>query len=206
MANEGLCAIAFTASKPFVVPAGGTKPLFGTNPMAFAWPRRDAEPLVFDMATAAMARGEIMIAVREGHDLPHGVGIDEDGRPTTDPKAVLEGGMLPIGGYKGSALAMMIELLAGALIGENLSVEAGAADNDDGGPARGGELMLAIDPARFGDADAWCDHGETLFGHMLAQPGVRLPGDRRYANRARALEKGVTVPAPLHDQIVELAR
>ncbi len=205
LAKEGLCAFAFTASKPFVVPAGGNKPLFGTNPMAFAWPRRDGEPLVFDMATAAMARGEIMIAAREGHDLPPGAGIDRDGHPTTDPNAVLEGGMLPMGGYKGSALAMMVELLAGALIGENLSVEAGAADNDDGGPARSGELMLAIDPAHFGDADDWCDHGEILFGHMLAQPGVRLPGDRRYANRIRAQETGVTVPIALYDQIVELA-
>ena len=205
LASEGLCAFAFTASKPFVVPAGGNKPLFGTNPMAFAWPRPGRAPLVFDMATAAMARGEIMIAAREGHDLPPGTGVDADGQATTDPNAILAGGMSPMAGYKGSALALMVELLAGALIGENLSVEAGAADNDDGGPARGGELMIAIDPARFGDAAGWAEHGEVLFENMLAQSGVRLPGDRRYANRARTPDDGVIVPTGLHDQIVDLA-
>jgi delta1-piperideine-2-carboxylate reductase len=173
--------------------------------MAFAWPRPGRAPLVFDMATAAMARGEIMIAAREGHDLPPGTGVDADGQATTDPNAILAGGMLPMAGYKGSALALMVELLAGALIGENLSVEAGAADNDDGGPARGGELMIAIDPARFGDAAGWAEHGEVLFENMLAQSGVRLPGDRRYANRARTPDDGVIVPTALHDQIVDLA-
>lgn len=202
IAEAGLVGFACTAFKPSVAPAGASEPLFGTNPMAFAWPRRNARPMVFDMATAAMARGEIMIAARDGHDLPPGVGLNKNGEPTTDPQAVLEGVMLPFGGYKGSNMAMMIELLVAALIGERFSFEAAEADNNDGGPPRGGEFLLAIDPARLGaeDADA---HAESFFARYTAMEGTRMPGDRRYANRDAA-EGGINVPQSTIDKVNEL--
>lgn len=204
LAAEGLCAFAFTAFKPAVAPAGGSRPLFGTNPMAFGWPRPGKNPVVFDQASAAMARGEVMIAARDGHELPPGVGVDEDGNPTTDPDAILKGALLPFGGHKGSSIAMMVELLVAGLIGEAFSFEAAERDNNDGGPPQGGELMLAMDPGRFGDADGWADHAEALFGEMTAQEGVRLPADRRYANRQRTLKEGITIPESLHSTIMEL--
>ena len=209
LARDGLVAFACTSTLPFAAPAGGAKPLFGTDPVAFAWPRKDGPPVVFDMATTAMARGEVMIAAREGHDVPLGVGLDAEGQPTRDPKAILEGGvMLPFGGYKGSAISMMVELLAGALIGEVFSFQAGAADNRDGGPTRGGEFILAIDPARTSGGADWIGQGEALFQQMLetgTSPGaVRLPGDRRYANREKTPRDGVAIPGALYDKIVEL--
>lgn len=186
LAAAGLCAIAMTAYKPAVAPAGAAKAFFGTNPIAFGWPRKKGPPMVFDQATAAMARGEVMLAARDGRTLPPGVGLDRNGAATTDPKAILDGGvLLPFGGYKGSAIAMMVELLASALIGERFSYEAGEADNNDGGPPRGGEFILAIDPARCGDADGWLAHSEAFFERITAIEGVRLPGDRRYSNRSR---------------------
>ena len=125
LAREGLVVFAFTSYTPSVAPAGSSRAFFGTNPMAFAWPRRDAPPMVFDQASAAMAKGEVMIAARDGHELPTGVGMDASGAPTNNPQAILDGGtMLPFGGYKGSAIAMMIELLAGGLIGQVFSFEA----------------------------------------------------------------------------------
>lgn len=205
LAQEGLCAFAFTAFKPAMAPAGGSKPLFGTNPMAFGWPRPGKNPVVFDQATAAMARGEVMIAARDGHELPPGVGVDADGNPTTDPDAILKGALLPFGGHKGSSIAMMVELLVAGLIGEAFSFEAAVRDNDDGGPPQGGELMLAMDPSRFGDADGWAAHAEALFSEMTAQEGVRLPADRRYANREESLRDGVTIPDSLHTTIQELS-
>jgi delta1-piperideine-2-carboxylate reductase len=205
LAEDGLCAFAFTAFKPSVVAAGGRTPIFGTNPMAFGWPRPGRDPMVFDQATAAMARGEVSIAARDGRTLPDGVGIDADGKPTNDPNEVLKGALLPFGGYKGSALAMMIELLVAGLIGERFSFEAAAADNNDGGPPRGGELMLAIDPARFGDAEGWAAHSEAFFDRLLADEGVRLPGDRRRRNRAKSLVEGVEVQAELHAKLESLA-
>ena len=196
LAEAGLCAIAMTAYKPVVAPAGSRKALFGTNPVAFGWPRKSGPPVVFDQASSVMARGEVMIAAREGRTVPIGVGLDRAGEPTTDPQAILDGGvMLTFGGYKGSSIAMMVELLASALIGERFSFEAEVADNNDGGPARGGEFLLAIDPARCGDTDGWLDHSESFFETMLGLDGVRLPGDRRHANRSKLLE--AELPAEL---------
>lgn len=204
LAAQGLCVFAFTAFKPAVAPAGGSKPLFGTNPMAFGWPRPGGNPVVFDQASAAMAKGEVMIAARDGHELPMGVGVDANGTPTTDPNAILKGSLLPFGGHKGSCIAMMVELLVAGLIGESFSFEAAARDNNDGGPPQGGELMIAMDPDRFGDANGWARHADGLFEEMTAQEGVRLPADRRYGIRQRTLKEGVTIPESLHTTIMEL--
>lgn len=205
LARHNLVAFAFTAYKPALAPAGSTQPLFGTNPMAFGWPRGDKPPMVFDQASAAMARGEIMIAARDGHELPPGVGIDSDGNPTTDPDAILEGGaILPFGGHKGSAIAMMVELLVAGLIGQDFSFEAALNDNNDGGPPRGGELMIAIDPAHCGDPEGWLQHAETFFQRYCSLQGTRLPADRRYANRLKHTENGVRVRTDLRDKVVGL--
>jgi len=206
LAELGLAALAVTSSPPYVAVAGGRTPFFGTNPMSFAWPRKDGPPVVFDQASSAMARGEIQIAARDGNTVPDGVGIDADGEPTNDPARILAGAQLAFGGYKGSSIALMIDLLAGPLIGEVCSFEAGEQDNQDGGAATGGELIIALDPSRFGAGEDAISHGERLFARMLAQDGVRLPADRRYAARARTPEHGIEVPRSLYDTIEELAR
>ena len=208
LAEAGLVAMAFVNSPPYMAPAGGKRPFFGTNPMSFAWPRpagdgRTGGAMVWDQASSAMARGEIQIARRDGHALPPGAGLDRDGNPSTDPAAVLEGAQLPFGGYKGAAIALMVDLLAGPLIGEVSSAEAGEADNGDGGPATGGELILALDPTRFGADDAVA-RGERLFEQLLGLEGTRLPGDRRVAARARTPAEGVEIPASLHGTILGL--
>jgi len=205
LAEQGLCAFAFTAYMPCVAPAGGSKPFYGTNPMAFGWPRKNGRPMVFDQASAAMARGEIMLAQLAGKQVAEGVGLDREGNSTTDPGAILEGAQLAFGGHKGAALALMIELLVGPLIGERSSIEAAAADNGDGGPARGGELLLAIDPRRFGDPDHWAEHAEALFASLLEQPGTRLPSDRRYHGREQTRQHGIEISSTLFTEIHTLA-
>jgi len=204
LADDGLCAMAFTASYPYVAPAGGIKPLFGTNPMGFAWPRKDGPPLVFDQASSAMARGEIQIAARDGHSVPETAGIGPAGETTRDPNVVLQGAQLGFGGYKGASLAMMVELLAGPLIGEFLSIEAKEDDAGKGGPPKGGELIIALNPAKFGDADGFLDHGEKLFKAILEQDGTRLPGARRFVERQKTAKTGIEIPQSLYDEIVEL--
>ncbi|MEM9139858.1 MAG: Ldh family oxidoreductase [Pseudomonadota bacterium] len=205
LADEGLAAMAFVNAPPYVAPAGGTKRFFGTNPMAFAWPRPGGGTMVWDQASAATARGELQIMKRDGHLAPDGAGVDKDGNPTNDPAAILEGAQLPFGGYKGGAIALMVDLMCGPLIGEVTSQQAGAEDNGDGGPATGGELILAFDPARFGGGDA-LERGESLLLGMLAMDGVRLPGDRRHAARAKTPVDGIEVPASLHETIQGLLR
>lgn len=203
IAERGLIALACTAYKPAIPPAGGSKPLYGTNPLAFGWPRPGREPMVFDQASSVMARGEVMIAARDGKALPDGVGIGPNGQKTTDPNEVLKGALLPFGGYKGASIALMIELLVGPLIGERTSIEALNADLNDGGPPRGGEFLLAIDPSRFGNVDGWADRAEALFAEILSQDGVRLPGDGRRSRRQRIQNDGVTVPKKLYMSILE---
>ena len=208
LAAQGLVAFAFTAAMSYVAPAGGSKPLYGTNPMAFAWPRAGHPPLVFDQASSASARGEIQLHLRDGSPLPTGWAIDAEGHPTTDPAAALAGAQLPFGGYKGAAIALMIELLAGALIGEVFSFEASEQDNDDGGPPIGGEFMIALDPARcvgYDHQPAQLAHAEQLFAKILAQGGTRLPSDRRYAARQRTPTEGITMPRALYEELQRLA-
>ena len=136
LAEESLVGIACTAYMPSVAPAGATKPLFGTNPISFAWPRPGKTPVVYDMATATMAMGEVQVAARDGHKVPLGTGLNKEGELTTDPSKIANGGvLLPFGGYKGSAISMMIELLSAGLVGDLFSFEAKEEDNKDGGPA-----------------------------------------------------------------------
>jgi delta1-piperideine-2-carboxylate reductase len=185
IAAQGLIGMACVCYMPFVAPHGGREPLFGTNPISFAWPRPGKDPMVIDMATAAMAQGEVQIAAREGHAVPLGTGLDLHGKLTTDPNEILKGVLLPFGGYKGSALALMVELLAAGAVGERFSFEAAQADNKDGGPPRGGEFMLAISPELLAGPN-WAEHCEAFFRRFDAIEGSRLPGARRHENRLSA--------------------
>ncbi len=183
IAEAGLVGFACTSYKPSVAPAGATKPLFGTNPISFAWPRPGKTPVVYDMATASMAMGEVQVAKREGHKVPSGTGLNKEGKQTTDPGEIADGGvLLPFGGYKGSSIAMMVELLAGALIGEWFSFETKQHDNNDGGPPKGGEFILAISPEKMA-GPGWDKHADQFFNKMSGMDGVRLPGERRHKNR-----------------------
>ena len=196
IAEQGLVAFACTSYKPAVAPAGATKPLFGTNPISFAWPRPGKTPVVYDMATASMAMGEVQVAKREGHKVPLGTGLNKEGKETTDPGEIADGGvLLPFGGYKGSGIAMMVELLAGALVGDNFSYETAAKDNKDGGPPSGGEFILAISPDKLSGND-WNKHSNEFFEKMKSMEGVRLPGERRHKNR---LDKG---PRNINEELV----
>ena len=196
IAEQGLVAFACTSYKPAVAPAGATKPLFGTNPISFAWPRPGKTPVVYDMATASMALGEVQVAKREGHKVPIGTGLNKDGKETTDPGEIADGGvLLPFGGYKGSGIAMMVELLAGALVGDNFSYETATKDNNDGGPPSGGEFILAISPDKLSGND-WNKHSNEFFDKMKSMDGVRLPGERRHKNR---LDKG---PRNINEELV----
>lgn len=182
IAAEGLIGLACTAYKPVVAPAGGKQPLFGTNPISFAWPRPGRDPVVFDMATAAMALGEVQIAARDGRRVPPGTGLDSDGAPTTDPNEIVKGTLLPFGGHKGSAIALMVELLSAGATGELFSFEAGETDLDDGGPTRGGVFMLAISPEHLA-GPGWAEHCDEFFRRYDEIQGARLPGSRRHTNR-----------------------
>lgn len=205
LTERGLAALIVTPSHSWVAPEGGSKPLLGTNPIAFGWPRRQQSPYVFDFATSATARGNIAVHELAGKSIPLGWGVDASGAPTTDPAAVLQGAMLTFGGHKGSALSTMIELIAGPLIGDMTSMASTAFDAGHRAAPSHGELVIAFDPAVLGGAeDATNDaRAEALFSALVDQ-GARLPSQRRYEARARSLHEGVRVSRRLYDRILGL--
>jgi LDH2 family malate/lactate/ureidoglycolate dehydrogenase len=196
LAQAGLVCWSYVVGQCAVAPHGGTEKLMGTNPIGFGWPRPSGPPFVFDLSTSVVARGEVEMKRLAGEQLPYGWGIDPQGQPTTDPASALSGALLPFGGYKGSALSMMVELIAGPLIGEMTSRQVAALGHKDGGPPPGGELFIAIDPAGLGGQSA-----ESFFENALSQPGLRLPSDRRLAARARSMAHGINISADLLTQV-----
>ncbi|QBK32436.1 Ldh family oxidoreductase [Roseitalea porphyridii] len=192
-AGDGLIAFSVVNSFRCTVPHGGDSPLFGTNPVAFAVPRQGEEPLVFDMATSAIPNGDVQIAARAGQQLPGGVAVDANGAPTTDPDAVLNGGaLLTFGGHKGSALSMMVELLAAGLTGGHFSHEFDWSGHDGAQTPHTGQFVLLIDPQHAGGRP-FGDRVETLIKDMRFAGVQRLPADRRYRNRRRAEQQGIHI-------------
>ena len=190
----GLAAMVMCPSYASVAPAGGNKPLLGTNPFGFGWPRPGQPPYVFDFATSVVARGEIELHRRAGKKLPEGWAIDKVGQPTTDPEAALAGAMLPFGGHKGSAIGTMIELLAGIMIGDMTSPEALAFLGGTNLAPFHGELIIAFDPESFakGRPGSPFDRAEVLFDAIVGQ-GARLPSQRRFAARRISQAEGITL-------------
>lgn len=200
IAALGLIGLGVTNSPPNIAPYGGWRPLFGTNPMAFAAPRRGQPPLVIDQATSVVTKVSLVAAARAGAALPADWALDAEGRPTSDPEAALKGSMQAFGGMKGVGLALMIDLLAAGLTGANFSKDASPYARADGPPPGVGQFFIAFDPNAF--APGFLDRIEELTCVMLEQEGVRLPGDRRLAARERAAREGVMVDDELMARIV----
>jgi len=205
IAEAGLVGLAFGNSPAAMPMWGGKRALFGTNPIAAAFPRRGAPPMVVDLSLSEVARGKLMVAAREGKPIPPGWALDKDGNPTTDPKAGLEGMMLPAGGAKGAMLALTVELLACALSGSAFGFESDSFFTEEGRPTRIGQAFLAIDPDALAGREVFLDRVETLVAAMLADEGVRLPGDRRRANRERIAKEGIALAPDLAAKIRALA-
>jgi delta1-piperideine-2-carboxylate reductase len=182
ISEAGLVGLTTVSYLPWVAPAGGKTPIFGTNPMGFSWPRAGKNPVVIDMATSSMAMGDVMIAARDGHEVPIGTGLSASGELTTNAAEIAKGVLLPFGGHKGSAIALMVELLSGPLVGETFSYETQESDNADEGPARGGQFILAISPDILSGKNC-TDQTERFFEKYDAINGTRLPGAKRHKNR-----------------------
>jgi delta1-piperideine-2-carboxylate reductase len=204
-AREGFVAMAMINSMSSVVPHGGTKKLYGTNPMGFAVPRGGYDPVVFDQASSGWSNGDVQIARREGRQLPDGIGVDSDGKPTTDPNAVLEGGaLLPFGGHKGSSIAMMMEIMGAALAGGDYSFEIDWSQHPGAATPHGGQTYILIDPDR-GNSRPFTSRIEVLIDAIHDAGQQRLPADRRYANRRAAERDGIPLKGEDWVRLQELA-
>jgi (2R)-3-sulfolactate dehydrogenase (NADP+) len=207
VAAAGMVGLAFSNAPAAIMAWGGKRPLFGTNPVAAVFPRKERNPLVVDLSLTQVTRGRIMLLAKEGKPIPEGWGMDEDGNPTTDAQKILVGGSLhAVGGLKGTMLALVVELLCCALTGAALSHEVESIHLNDGAPMRLGQAFLVVDPAALAGSDVYFERVETLVAVMLEDDGVRLPGDRRHALAARAAQDGIEISSGLEKQLRELAR
>ena len=194
--EAGMVGLGFANSPAAMPAAGGAHPIFGTNPVAAIFPRREGVALMIDLSLSEVARGKLMVAAKEGRPIPLGWAIDAQGRPTTDPKAGMEGSMLPIGAAsspKGAMLALVVELLVTALIGANFGFEASSFFVDEGNRPRIGQTFIVIDPGALAGREGFLDRVEVLVREMLRDVGVRLPGARREALLRTAQANGIDV-------------
>ena len=206
VAEAGMVGVAFTNSPAAIPPWGGKTPLFGTDPVAFAFPRKSGDPLVIDLALTTVVRGKIMLAMQKGEKIPEGWALDREGKPTTDPKEAIEhGSLFPIGGAKGAMLALAFELVCAALTGSAIGPEADSFFVEKGNKPRIGHAFLAIDPAALTGHERYFERVEAVISAMLADEGVRLPGARRFASEKKMRAGGIEIPDDLLAKIEKLA-
>lgn len=197
LADEGLIAIAVVNALKLIVPHGGDKPIFGTNPMSFACPRENAAPIVWDQSSSVVALMDIKMAAAEGHMLDVYGGLDAEGNITKDPKAITDTlSLLPFAEHKGTGIALMVEILGAALAGGTLSMDTQDKEAVGALNVKPGVTVIALDPARFGNP-SFLAQVTRVADAITEMPGARVPGDGRQAKRAKAETDGVTVSAAL---------
>lgn len=204
LAERGVIALMVANSPAAMAPWGGNRPLFGTDPIAFATPLEGGDPIVVDVSLSKVARGKIMAAAQKGEAIPEGWALDKDGRTTTDPKAALGGTMVPLGDAKGTALALMVELLCAGLTGANYGYEASSFFEAEGLAPGVGQLLIAIDPAAFGPGAM--ARFSVLACEIESMNGTRLPGRRRQELRGRLKAEGISVDEGLLTSIQAIGR
>jgi (2R)-3-sulfolactate dehydrogenase (NADP+) len=204
LAEKGLVGLLFANTPKAIAPWGGQKGLFGTNPIAFAVPRKDKDPMVIDLALSKVARGKIMVAKRDNKPIPEGWALDAAGQPTTDPVAALSGTMVPMGDAKGAALVLMVEILSAALTASNFGFEASSFFEAEGTSPGVGQLLLAFAPNPLA-GEQFFARVEYLFEEILSQNETRLPGERRLALRKKAAEEGLHLTEEQYIQLQKLA-
>ena len=203
LAMAGLLGIGFTNAPASIAPWGGTKAVIGTNPFALGVPGVEQQAaFVIDQSASVVAKSEIMKRARDGDAIPEGWALDEAGQPTEDPAAALKGTMLPSGGYKGFSAGLLVEVMAAALTGASLGLEASPFSGTKGGPPRTGQCFIALDPGHYSDGTFAENIGKLCLA-IGEQDGARLPGSRRIANRRQIEVDGIQVEDSLLQKIFQ---
>ncbi|MET0173673.1 MAG: Ldh family oxidoreductase [Agrobacterium vaccinii] len=199
-ADQGLVAFMVANAPASMAPWGGIKPLYGTNPIAFAAPVEGADPLVIDLALSKVARGRIMAARQKGETIPDDWALDSSGRPTTDPDEAIKGTMSPAGDAKGAALALMVEVMAAGLTGGNFGFQASSLLDDTGTAPSLGHTIIAIDPTIAGD-HVFAKRLALMAAEIEGQENARLPGRRSQGIRKQSLENGIVIDDDIMTEI-----
>ncbi len=204
-AEAGFIALTMVNSRPWMTAWDGTKKMLGTNPVAFACPRTEGPPVIWDQASSMMSQGDVLLHAAAGRPLPLGVGVDADGQPSMDANVVLrDGALLPFAGPKGSSIAFMVEVLVGAFCGGRFGFEDRSGSVPGAVTSNTGQFLLLLDPGT-NDSD-FPRRTEHLLAEMAARGSKRFPGDRRYERRREAQRVGIPVPSNLLQQLERYAR
>ena len=211
--TQDMIGLYFAVGNANHLPAwGGMDMLLSTNPVAVAVPAGDEPPIVLDMATTVAAYGKVKAKAQRGEPMPVGWMIDRLGQPLTDPKRADEGFLLPIGGYKGYGLALIVGLLAGTLNGAAMGKDVVDFNHDDTTTTNTGQAVMAIDVSAFGDVAQFKARVDQLVRDLRASermPGVErvwLPGEQSHERRAAYTRDGIPLPPALHKQLDDFAR
>lgn len=198
VALAGHVSLWFANCPPLAAPHGATEPVLGSNPVAVGLPCQP-EPIVTDLATTATTYGDCTVAIAEGGQIPEGTALDSSGKPTTDPEAALRGGcLLPFGGHKGYALAVVVQLLTTALTG---AAAIPGTSGDYGLCVVAMQRDLLVDKGMYDKITG--EVSEAIKAARPAVPGqpALLPGERSAANRARSLSEGIEISDRLYTEI-----
>lgn len=198
LAGEGLVALAATNGPAIIAPQGAAKPVYCTNPLAFAAPRADASPLLIDQSSSATAFVNVRAAAEAGKSIPEGWAIDAEGRPTTDANAAINGALLAFGGARGANIALMVEVLSAGLSGANWSLDAPPFGLGSEGPGTG-LFVLAIDPTLV--APGFEERLAAQSARLSGEYGVHIPGAAKAVARERAAREGLVLSKALHGRI-----
>ncbi len=209
---RGMAAFAYSNAPSTMAPWGGSDPYIGTNPYTFGVPAGRHQPIILDMATSVVARGKIILAAGRDEPIPEGWAVDREGRPTTDAQEALDGSVLPFGGPKGSAISLMIDLMAGVLTGAGFGPRVGSLYDDFEAPQDVGAYFQLTDIGSFVPLEAFKDRVDLLIDEIKSvrpAPGVEevlVPGEIEDRNERRRLETGIPLGAETLDELDEAGR
>ena len=210
-AGQGMIGLAFSNAMPAIAPTGGTEGLLGTNPIGVAFPVPESDPIIADMATAMVARSRIRHALAAGEkSIPEGWALDPSGQPTTDPAIAVKGSLLPIGGPKGYALSLMVELLCSALSDGEPGFQV-TYENMVKRPSNICQFFLVLNPDGFAGAERYSKRAAHIADvikrakPMAGAPQPRLPGARGHAVKRGAVADGIAVFGNLRSALNNVA-
>ncbi len=210
--EQGMIGIAMSNVAPNMVAPGGSKPITGNNPIAVAVPTFGEFPFVFDISLSAVSGGKILVAAKNGEEIPLGWATDREGRPTTDPNVGFKGFLLPMGGHKGFGLSLLVDILCGVITGGSFQHELKSMYVYPEDPSNTAHLMMVINPLCLMSEDQLKSRMAEFFETVKQSPmwddnsEMLLPGEIEYRKEQERLSNGIPIPGPLYDELVQLGK
>lgn len=208
--EQNMVLLVMSNASQTMPPTGGIRPFIGTNPLAVGVPAGQELPFILDMATSLVARGKIIVAAQKGEDIPLGWAIDKDGNPTTDANAALAGSVLPVGGPKGYAISMFIDILCGVLTGAGFGKYVNNMYENWEQPQNVGHLFIAVDINRFIPLELFKQRMDQYIREIKQEPkapGVNeilIPGELEHRRTREQMEHGIELPLKVVEELAQI--